>query len=97
MSEERTQREYESQFSYIVTDKGIAEIIDWIQENGTENEWLWWWSRYLESLTGEQITNGLDEAALGHNKANAIRVAGHRFQEKLVKSYLKPKLEPVLD
>jgi hypothetical protein len=42
----------------------------------------------LESRTGEQITNALDEAALGEDEALAIRVAGHRLKEKLVKAFL---------
>jgi hypothetical protein len=79
---------YESQFRYIVITVGTAELTLWIWKHGTEHEWLWWTSRILEGETGEQITHALDTAALGEKEATAIRVAGHRLKEKLVKAFL---------
>jgi hypothetical protein len=95
MPEQRPPRNYEAEFSYILHSHGRTELSLWVLKYGTENEQVWWWSRFLESETGEKITNALDIAALGENEALAIRVAGHRLIRKIVKAFLgtKPQLQ----
>lgn len=89
--EKRTPKKYEAKFSRILHTYGKAEVTLWILKHGTEHERVWWWTMLLESETGEEIPLALDIAALGYNEANAIRVAGIRLQEKLVKAFLKLK------
>jgi hypothetical protein len=87
-------RMYEAELSYIIHEHGIMAVNKWVCQNGTFFELVWWRNKIRECETGQRFTNDEQEAVWGRRHTQAIRVAGHRLKEKLVKAFLGTKLEP---
>jgi hypothetical protein len=85
---ERASRKYEAQITRIILTNGREEITEWVFTHGTFFEAVWWNNMLREAETGQRFTNAEQEAVWGHKYAQAIRVAGLRLQEKLVKAFL---------
>jgi hypothetical protein len=89
MPEDHIPRKYEAQFRQIIVTHDIVEVTLWVFVISTDLEWEWWRIKLLEWETGEHFTNAKLKEVYGCTKAQALRVAGLRLQEKLVKAFLE--------
>jgi hypothetical protein len=90
---EGTNLKYKAELRHILMTHGSAKVTDWVCTHGTFFEVVWWKNHLREADTGQRLTNAQQKALWGHDITNAIRVAGHRLKEKLVKAFLGTELE----
>src|SRR4051794_892763 len=89
---DRTPRKYERLIRCILFTHGREKVTDWVLTHGTFFEVVWWNNHLRKADTGQGLTNAEQEALWGPRITLAIRVAGIRLQEKLVKAFLGVKL-----